>query len=606
MDFFSAQDHALRKSRWWVLCFVLAVTGIIVSIYLCVMLLSGYEKPEIQLWDGELFLGISLIVGGGIALASFYKIWQISRHGGALIAEQLGGRMVTRETQDLAERRLLNVIDEMSIAAGIPAPVAFVLDEEPSLNAFAAGLSTRDCVVGVTRGLLETMNRDELQGVIGHEISHIVNGDSRLNLKLIGVLFGIYAITIVGRGLMRVRGKNSGGVVLGGVLLCAIGFIGLLFGRIIQAAISREREYLADAGAVQFTRHPPGLASALNKLKTFSSQIQHPEAAAASHLFFGASSGFNALFATHPPLSERIQRIGSEFVSLSDAKQPSEKVTLQSGILPNASPISAFAAGGLTDEISSASIAQAQCLLAGLPEALRQQALGVTGAIGIVSGLLFSEKPDVLLEQEKQLSPETLSTARELYKWLCSQPEQGARYRLVWLDLILPVLREDSEAGRRQLLTLAAALIRADGRVSYSEFALYSLLRDTLLPPSERRVKRSELNVKQLDQDIAYLLAFIAYAGHEDTEIARAAYEAAMASSPSCASSPFPEETALSLTTISQALAHLALTAPLYRKKLLHACAAAVCYDGKITPVENELLRAFAQSLDCPAPLTGG
>jgi Zn-dependent protease with chaperone function len=605
VDFFAAQDRSLRKSRWWMFCFVMAVMSIVTLVYLSVVLFANFQELDVPLWNAELFFSISLLVGGGIALASLFKAWQISRHGGALIAEQLGGRMVTRETSDPAERRLLNVIDEMAIAAGIPAPVAYVLDEEPGLNAFAAGLSTRDCVVGVTRGLLETMNRDELQGVIGHEISHIVNGDSRLNLKLIGVLFGIYALTLVGRLLMRARGKNAAPAVMMGLALCVIGFAGVFFGRIIQAAVSREREYLADASAVQFTRHPPGLASALGKLRSSSSQVQHPRAAAASHLFFGAS--VSSLFATHPPLDERIRRVGGESVQLPEVRQPSEKATLQSSIIPNASPIAALAGSSLTSgEPLSANIAQAQSLLANLPETLRQQAQCATGAVGIVGGLLFSERYDIRLEQEKQLPPAALPVARELYQWLFSQPEQGARFRLVWLDLVLPVLREASEAGRQQLLILATALIRADGRVSPSEFALYSLLRDSLLPSSERRVKRSDLSAKQLDQDVANLLALITWAGHEDAETARAAYQAAMASSPAGASHPFPEKSALSLTATSQALAHLALAAPLYRKKVLHACTVAVHFDGKVTAVENELLRAFTQSLDCPAPLMEG
>jgi len=253
----------------------------------------------------------------------------------------------------------------------------------------------------------------------------------------------------------------------------------------------------------------------------------------------------------------------------------------------------------------SASISQAQSLLASLPETLRQQASYVTGATGIIGGLLFSDQPDVRLQQEKQLPPEALPAAQELYQWMSSQPEQGARYRIVWLDIVLPTLREAPETERQQLLVLAAALIHADGRVSPSEFALYSLMRGVLLPPSARRLKRSELRLDQLDQDIASLLALLTHAGHEDLETAKAAYQAAMKCSPACTPSPFPEKIALSLTAISQALAHLALTTPLYRKKLLSACAVAIHHDRKITPVENELLRAFAQSLDCPAPLMG-
>ncbi|MDR2881723.1 MAG: M48 family metallopeptidase [Azoarcus sp.] len=624
MDFFTAQHQAQQKSRWLVFWFILAVMSIIVLIYLAVTLLIGhrdivmlssYQESStsvLSLWNGERFFWIFLLVGGGVAVASLHRIWQISRHGGALVATQLGGRMIGRETHDPAEKRLLNVADEMAIAAGIPAPVVFVLDEESGLNAFAAGLSTQDCVIGVTRGLLETMNRDELQGVIGHEISHIVNGDSRLNLRLIGVLFGIYAITIVGRGLTRARGRNAGPVVLFGLLLCAIGGIGLLCGRIIQAAVSREREYLADASAVQFTRHPDGLAAALGKLRTSGSGIQHPEATAASHLFFGSigSSSWTSLFATHPPLADRIARLSGkrhfqpmDAVMVGDNRSPISAANPQA-MMPIASLGNGAPAVGVPEEISSASIVQAQSLLANLPETLRQQAQCVTGATGIVGGLFLSNQPDIRLQQEKQLSSAVLPTARELHQWLSSQPEQGARYRLVWLDLVLPVLREESETKRQQLLVLAAALIRTDGRVRPSEFALYSLLRETLLPLSARPVERGELRLKQLDQDIANVLALIAHAGHEDMEVTEAAYQAAMACSPASASLPFPAKTELSLATISQALAHLALTAPPYRKRLLHACAVAVRHDGKITSVENELLRAFAQSLDCPAPLT--
>jgi len=595
MDFFAAQDRARQKSRRLVFWFVLAVMGIVTVTYLGTSFLMGFDNQEVfLLWDGKRFFLVFLLVGGGIAAASLFKIWQISHLGGTLVAEELGGSLITRETKDPAEKRLLNVIDEMSIAAGIPAPLAFVLTEETSLNAFAAGLSTRDSVIGVTYGLLKTMNRDELQGVIGHEVSHIVNGDSRLNIKLIGTLFGIYAITVIGRFMMRARGRNAAPAVLGGLLLCVTGAIGLFFGRLIQAAVSREREYLADASAVQFTRHPGGLASALNKLRDLGSQIEHPQAAAASHLFFGASC--SSLFATHPPLDDRILRLGGRLSSRRKTFQPTD-------FAPHgAMPVSHLNAG-MAQGIPPASIAQAQTLLAALPETLRQHAWHVTGATGIIGGLFFSDQPDVRLQQEKQLPPAALPAAQELYQWLSSQPEQGAHYRIVWLDIALPTLREAPEAERRQLLILAAALIHADGHVSPSEFALYSLMRGVLLPPSARRVKRSELRLDQLDQDIASLLALLAHAGHEEPEMAKAAYQAAFACSPARASVPFPSITALSLTAISQALAHLVLTTPPYRKKLLDACAVAIRHDGKVTPVETELLRAFAQSLDCPAPL---
>ncbi|MCL2022489.1 MAG: M48 family metalloprotease [Betaproteobacteria bacterium] len=502
----------------------------------------------------------------------------ISRGGGRFIAEQLGGRRIMRNTSDPTERRLLNVIDEMSIAAGIPAPVAFVLDNEHGLNAFAAGLTTRDSVIGVTHGLLKAMTRDELQGVIAHEISHIANGDARLNLKLISYLYGISGIGSCGRGLIFAGSLAIiHGVVLItlGLFLYLVGFIGLFFVRLIQATISREREYLADAAAVQFTRYPAGLASALRKLQASGSQIEHPEAMVASHLFFGVSdtSVMDFLFATHPPLTGRILRLGGLM-----KPQP-----------------------GLPKKISPKSLKDARTLL--MPKTLRQKSHSITGATGILAGLLFARQSNIRAQQEKMLPLDALPVAQEVYQWLAKRSEHGARYRLVWLDLILPTLQEALEAERDHLLVLAKDLIRADGRVSPTEFAFYSILRSVLLSPHERRVKQSELRLGRLDKDISDILALLAYSGHEDVKAAEAAYQAAIASSPASTKHPLPAKNELSLNKISEALSHLALAAPPYRKKLLEACAVAVQHDGKITPVENELLRAFAQSLDCPAPL---
>jgi len=267
--------------------------------------------------------------------------------------------------------------------------------------------------------------------------------------------------------------------------------------------------------------------------------------------------------------------------------------------MPVITPIAA--AASLPEEISLASLNQAQSLLASLPDTLREQAHSFTGATGILGGLLFAKQSDIQAQQEKLLPSGALSTTQELYQWLAAQPEHGARYRLVWFDLILPTLREASAKERQQLLILAKDLIRADGRISPTEFALYSLLRGALLPPYERLVKRRELRLEQLDKDIADLLALLAYSGHEDVKAAEAAYREAIACSPVGTQRPLPAKSELSLNKISEALAHLALAAPPYRQKLLYACEVAVQHDGKITPVENELLRAIKQNLNCPA-----
>ncbi|MCL2022000.1 MAG: M48 family metalloprotease [Betaproteobacteria bacterium] len=603
-------------------------------------------------WDYWIYWIICAFVVATVAVASLYKRIQTFRNGGRLIAEQLGGHMIMRDTSNPAERCLLNVIDEISIAAGIPAPVVFVLDNEPGLNAFAAGLSTHDSVIGVTRGLLQAMNRDELQGVIAHEISHIVNGDARLNLNMISYLYGIYSLTFIGRALIYKGVQLTHlGIFLTplGLLFCFTGYIALFFGRLIQATVSREREYLADASAVQFTRYSAGLASALRKLQVSGSQIKHQEAIAARHLFLGASDMPDAfetfftnnlglsLFATHPPLADRIRRLRAFPLHQPDGEKilpPLPAVPFEEehhlpiltanphAVMPVLqSPQVQQQAANLPEEISPESLSQAQNLLTSLPDTLREQTHSFIGATGILVGLLFARQPDIRARQEKLLPSGALPTAQELYQWLAEQPEHGAHYRLVWLDLILPTLREALESERKellalpalrdalvnerqQLLVLAKNLIRADGRVSPTEFALYSLLRGALLSPSERQVKRHELRLEQLDKDISDLLALLAYSGHEDVKAAEAAYQAAIASSPASKKHPLPAKNELSLNKISEALSHLALAAPPYRKKLLEACTIAVQHDGKITPVENELLRAFAQSLDCPAPPT--
>jgi hypothetical protein len=264
-------------------------------------------------------------------------------------------------------------------------------------------------------------------------------------------------------------------------------------------------------------------------------------------------------------------------------------------------PVAALTSAALPEEISH--LAQAQTLLAHLPETLRQQASCFTGATGIIGCLFFSKQPDILAQQEKIIPSAALLVAQELRQWLSLQSEEGVRYRLIWLELALPVLREALDTERQQLLVMTKDLVSADGRISPTEFAIYSLLRVALLPPSLRRIKRSELRLEQLDSDIADVLALLAYAGHEDDKTAKAAYLAAIDSSPVDTKHSFPEKSGLSLHRISEALSHLALASPPYRKKILHACKLAVHYDGKITPVENELLAAFAQSLDCPAPL---
>ncbi|GHT85488.1 hypothetical protein AGMMS49543_16960 [Betaproteobacteria bacterium] len=619
MDFFGAQTRARRNSRWLVCWFALAVLGIIAAVYLAITLIFGWTpRPGgtmLALWDTHRFLWTLLLIGGSVVLASLYKTFQIARKGGAFVALKLGGRLVQRQTDDSLEKRLINVVDEMSIAAGIPAPQVFVLDNESSLNAFAAGTTAANGVIAVTRGLLDHLDRDSLQGVIGHEISHIINGDAHLNLRLVGALHGILFLPIAGRTLLNIAAHSINDLFsllfaiffgLFGLLLVIIGYIGAFFARLIQAAVSREREYLADASAVQFTRNPDGLASALRQLDNFGSRIQHPYAEAASHLFFGNGkkpSLFSHGFATHPPIPHRLarlERIPSPAVPTPPQPAPAPIVVTAAPV----ATITATIADLLEDCDASAPtpLAHAQTLLATLPAPLRAALATPAGAQAVTYALLITPQADIRQRQLDILRkahphphPHSLVTACDQHAlWLAGQ---SPRYRLPLLDLALPVLRELSTTEIRTFLDSVDALIRADGRLSAAEFALQHILHAVLLPAPVRPALRLE----RLDRDVACLLAFLAHAGNHD-KAAAAAYHHARERSPMSAPLAFPAMHTLRPAAIDAALTNLAHASRHFRAKLLDACVAAVEHDGKITVAEAELLRAFAQSLDCPAP----
>ncbi|WP_228014403.1 M48 family metallopeptidase [Fortiea sp. LEGE XX443] len=313
MNFFEHQDRARQNTQQLVGLYVLSIGLMIGAIYIAILFLLRMA-PRVW-WHGELFLGVVCVTTIAIALASLYKIFCL-REGGRVIAQELGGKLLISERANEQERQLLNIVEEMAIASGISVPEVYLLDAETSINAFAAGFTPNDAVIGITRGTLQHLNRDELQGVIGHEFSHILNGDMRLNLRLIGLLHGILFIYFTGRLLWHFRSssREDKGLPLWafGLVLMLIGGIGFICGSLIKAAVSRQREFLADASAVQFTRNPDGIAGVLEKLQSMDSRLIAPGAEAVSHMFFGNAlnpSFWEDILATHPPLVERIRRV---------------------------------------------------------------------------------------------------------------------------------------------------------------------------------------------------------------------------------------------------------------------------------------------------------
>jgi len=621
MDFFGEQDTARRNSRWLVVLFVLAVATIVVSIYsvLIVIFASADSSPNaapVALWQPDLFIIVTGVVSTVIFLASLFKVAALASGGGAKVAESLDGRLVSRSTDDRLERRLLNVVDEMAIASGIPAPKVYVLDSEHGINAFAAGTSTSDAVVAVTRGTLEQLNRDELQGVVGHEFSHIFNGDMRLNIRLIGVLHGILMLALIGRLLLRGGSssgkKEGGGIVLLGLALFVIGYVGVFFGRLIKAAVSRQREFLADASAVQFTRNPAGIAGALKKIAGIdASHIAHPEAESASHMFFGNGiNNFLSLLATHPPVEERISRLDPYF----QMEWQRENPIRQSSAEPSAA-MSGFAATAAGSENVTAQAVResvgnhdethlnyAHNLLERLPQAIWKalrdphQAHALTLAM-VVSrdGMGKAGLSRVLPDAPAELIRQTLELAEQL----------KAVSRAEWLPLLELAIPALEELPTEQLAAIpdeVDALINADQRVTLYEFSLATLLRHAIRERSAEKRPRHHGGIKQLNRDLAQLLSLLAHAGHHDEGLIGEAFTQAVRVLETQGEIILLPRHALSLPAIEEALQRLSHLNFKFKGKLIEAATTAIMADGEVKLSELDLLRAIGASLDCPIP----
>jgi len=629
MDFFAAQDHARRTSRWLVAGFAAAVVAIVLVIYLVLAFVLGLDQsrrpgaPPPSLWQPDLLLTTAAVVGGFILLGSLYKIIALAHGGGAAVAEALGGRLVARDSHDPLERRLINVVDEMAIAAGLPAPPVYLLDAEQGINAFAAGSGTTEGVVAVTRGTLEALSRDQLQGVIAHEFSHILNGDMRLNLRLMGVLHGILLLTIIGRILLRgARGSDKGAapLVLMGLVLVVVGYIGVLCGNLIKAAVSRQREFLADAAAVQFTRNPSGIAGALKRIAGYGSEIRHPRAEEASHMFFGSALALSRLFATHPPIEERIRRIDPHFKAdsrippaapLSDTTEVDDSAGLADGTPmvglagPAADPqrLSAEGLAATAGTVLPAHMNYARDLLAALPPALYDAAHRPGDAQALVFALLLSADADIAHKQLDQVrAVHGPALAERSAALRAAVVTAGAALRLPLLELALPTLKELSLEARRALLATSDALVRADGRVSLFEYALQRLLRVALQGRRSGLRSAALATPGRLKDDCSVLFSLLARAGHRTEFDVEAAFSRAAGLAPLDGPYSLMGASDLDPARIDAALERLAASSPPLRKRLLTACAAAVLHDGQVAPQEYELLRTIGEALDCPLP----
>jgi Zn-dependent protease with chaperone function len=619
VDFFERQDEARRHTKLLVFYFAAAVLSLVVVINVAVSLILGAlvvgPKSELLLW---ITLGTLAVILAGSA----FKTLQLAS-GGSVVAELLGGRLIDSNTSDTDERKLLNVVEEMSIASGVPVPQVYVMDDEAGINAFAAGHSTSDAAISVTRGCMKLLSRDELQGVIAHEFSHILNGDMRLNLRLMGLVFGILCLTVIGRVLIRTRGRKNP-LPLVGLALIVVGWAGVFFGRLIQSAVSRQRELLADAAAVQFTRNPTGLAGALKKIGglAYGSRIESPHAEEASHLFFANGLG-NSLFSTHPPLTERIRALDPSF----DGKFPQVTEEPASAISPaplvSATPEIPMAKAGAgrfvapfvaehaivanVGQATTQHLAYAADFRHAIPPAIEAAARDPLGASGLVCALLLASEPSVHEQQFEVLASVTseamLNETARIWPEVQVMPVQA---KIPSLDLALPALRrlppEQFQQFRAAIGTLAASNAKAD-LFAYMLQKIVARHLDTFFLP-ERRPVTQFYALHPLARDCGVLLSATAYAGQENaTELSAAFAKGAeyLNQAARCEIPLLPPDEC-DLSNMDAALERLSQAVPQIKKNLLGACVQTVAADGVIQQGEAELLRAIADALDCPVP----
>ncbi len=672
MDFFEHQEQARRKTGRLVLLFTLAVGFLIAGLYfvvrgvmIYVLGLNPYAHLDFERsanpgtgllhwellwrWDPETFLWVTLVTLAIVVLGSMYKVVQLQT-GGAAVATSLGGRMIARSTTDPRERQVLNVVDEMAIASGITAPPVYFLEDEPGINAFAAGFTPKDAVIGVTRGTVELLSREELQGVIAHEFSHIFNGDMRLNIQITGFIHGILVIGLVGRVMLRMTygghrhryssrrdGKATLVLFAIGLAIMAIGYMGVLFGNMIKAAVSRQREFLADASAVQFTRYPAGITGALKKIGglTEGSVMLNPESMTISHMFFsqGLIGGLDSFLATHPPLLERIRRIEPRFngrfpvvrrPEVEKAEQPVAGLAAASpaaahGLAPAPPPIlpgkpaaaaTRVTTQGLPDPIAlignptAAHLDYAHSLLESLALPVREAAHDPYGARALVYALLLSSDPEVRNAQLSKLEDKAdPAVYQEISRLQAATATVTAAARLPLLDLIVPTLAHLSPQQYRVFRNNVRALIHADREVELFEWMFQQVLLRHL-DPKFRSMKRHTVqyySLKRLAEPCSMLLSALAYQAHHSDGQAAQAFQCG-APYLRIENLTLQPRQLCGLPVIDHALETLAQCSPREKRKLLQACAACILADREVTVEEAELLRAVADALDCPMP----
>lgn len=638
MDFFDAQDNARRVSRRLVLVYLLATVLIVAGVALIAAValwnLQGARYPlsvgSFLHEQAGVIAGVAVLTSLLIAGATFYKIARLSS-GGGRVARDLGGTLVAPDVRDPLRRRLRNVVEEMAIASGVPVPDIYVLEAESGINAFAAGYAPGDAAIAVTRGALELLDRNELQGVIGHEFSHILNGDMRLNIRLMGILFGIMVLGLIGRMILRGnrhvsvgsrRGRGAPVVLLIGLGLTIIGWTGVLLARLIKASVSRQREFLADASAVQFTRQTEGIANALKKIGGYQrgSAITAADPEEVAHMLFGSGSRLRGAFATHPPLAERILALDPSFSEADyPVVDPRDRGDVQdaAGLTADEDRItSALAEGGrryLADDIvdTVGQPAQEHVLYAAgirrsIPHDLYDAAHSPDRAWLLTIALLLDRGGDHYDRQlslcRDRLGEDRSRVIERLYRELV---RVGPEFRLPLLEIAFPALKNRPLPELSFLLDLCRRLVETDGNVDLYEFCFLRIVSVNLAEATQpaASLARRRLPRDQVRRAAIELLAILADYGAGTAEAGGAAFDAGIATLPAWAAAfRFEPPGPGSVDRLDRILDTLLTLNGAGRRMLLRAVSAVALHDRALNVSEAELIRAVCATLGLPLP----
>ncbi len=639
-DFFGRQEDAKRAARSLVVMYVLSVITVVAMLLgpLCLIRAGVVHALRLDEYQGiALYPQVTTlcVIGGGLVAlmlgVTLFRIYTLS-DGGYVVMRDIGAIPIDPDTTDPYHRRLINVAQEMAIAASVPMPDLYLLQRESGINSLVAGHGPGDAALCVTRGCLDRLDRDELQGIVAHEFSHIVHGDMRLNIHLSGLFAGIFVLSTWGRALMvwgAVR-KNGLFAVMGGFAMFMVGSIGYVIGRLTQAFISRSREYLADAAAIQFTRQQRGLTGALKKTLALKegSRISEFDPTEIAHMLFGEGRKHNALLAAHPTVPARIEALGSHYdereilriIQAWEAPDPqtptSSSAPAAPATVPPAGPVpapvvtaapvpaagAAIPAMPAVGQVGDAALAHAARCLQSLPEAWLKAAQGDGDVTVMVLAMTVSA--DNRVDQLQRIEARYDRGRRmQVFALLKDGGVLPIQARMPLLALALPSLRKMDPYRLGMLQQALHEWSHADGRVDLHEYCLVHLFRMYVREITQPGARRLMGAARLFDCRVQFglLCALVAREGGASDDRARSLWQAVMDRAIPGHGLTYTVPSAWQ-TTLDSQLAVLDELRPEHKKIVVSSLSAIILVDRKVTLAEAELLRLVCACIHCPLP----